>query len=61
MHLGRAPVPAPQWQVVSQTLHAWGAGQHRQASDLGVRVTFQASRPITGDSAPDCDFAVPLR
>jgi hypothetical protein len=37
------------------------AEQHRQPADLGARITFLARLPITADSRPDCDFAVPLR
>jgi hypothetical protein len=54
-------VTAAQWQLVSEALHAWGAQQHRQPADLGVRVTFLHNPPLTADSVPDCDFAVPLR
>ena len=28
--------------------------------DLGVRITYLASPPITETSAPECDFAVPF-
>jgi DNA-binding transcriptional MerR regulator len=61
VHLGRGPVSAPKWQLATQSLHDWASGQQRQPSELGSRVTFLASRPVTADSAPDCDFAVPLR
>jgi hypothetical protein len=40
---------------------AWETEQERLPSDLGVRVTFLATPPITADSQPDSDFAVPLR
>ena len=60
VHLGTAQVSAAQWQVVAQTLQAWGAEQHRKPSDLGVRVTYLATPPRTADSRPDCDFAIPL-
>jgi hypothetical protein len=30
------------------------------AEDLGVRITYLASQPITDTSVPDCDFAVPF-
>jgi hypothetical protein len=29
------------------------------ADDLGLRITYLASEPITATSVPDCDFAVP--
>ncbi len=60
VHLGTAQVNAAQWQVVAQTLHAWGAEQHRKPSDLAVRVTYLAAPPLTADRRPDCDFAIPL-
>jgi hypothetical protein len=61
--LGRVELSAAHWQVVSDTLRAWSAGQDgRRPSDLGVRVTYLASpKPITADSRPDCDLAVPLQ
>jgi DNA-binding transcriptional MerR regulator len=61
--LGRVELSAARWQVVSGSLHDWAVGHpERQPSDLGVRVTYLASPPpITADSRPDCDFAVPLR
>ncbi len=61
IHLGTVEVPAAQWQVVAETVQAWAAEQHRQPANLGARVTFLARLPITADSRPDCDFAVPLR
>ncbi len=60
VHLGTAQISAAQWQVVAQTLQAWGAEQHRRPSDLGVRVTYLATPPRTADSGPDQDFAIPL-
>jgi DNA-binding transcriptional MerR regulator len=61
VHLGRGDQTTPaQWQLAAATLFGW-AGQHGAAvSELGVRVTYQAIRPITQDSAPDCDFALPV-
>jgi hypothetical protein len=61
VHLGRGQIAAPQWQLAVQSLQDWAATEQRLPSELGVRVTFLASRPVTADSAPDCDFAVPLR
>jgi hypothetical protein len=60
VHLGRGPVTAPQWQLAAQSLHDWFTAWQRQPSRPGTRVTFLASRPVTADTAPDCDFAVPL-
>jgi DNA-binding transcriptional MerR regulator len=62
VHLGATmQMTAAQWQLVSETLRTWGAEQERLPNDLGVRVTYLASSPITAASQPDCDFAVPLR
>jgi DNA-binding transcriptional MerR regulator len=58
--LGRGPVSPAQWQLASQALHSWASSQHQMPSDLGVRVTFLATGPLTPASTPDCDFAVPL-
>jgi DNA-binding transcriptional MerR regulator len=57
--------PAVQWQLASEALRAW-AGEHgmdpeSQVEDLGVRITYLASEPVTETSAPYCDFAVPFR
>jgi DNA-binding transcriptional MerR regulator len=60
VHLGRAPIQQTQMQLVTQTLRAWAAQQQRQPSQLGVRLTFVAPARVTGESAPECDFAVPL-
>jgi DNA-binding transcriptional MerR regulator len=57
--LGTAEVSVPQWQLISEVLHSWARKQHRQASGLGVRVTYLASRGAA-PYRPDCDFAVPL-
>lgn len=61
VHLGPGGQISPaQWQMVSQSLHAW-AGEHgAQPTALGVRVTYLASAPVTEGSVPDCDFAVPV-
>lgn len=50
-----------QWQLVSEALHSWCTDHNTPPSDLGVRVTYLAEGPRGPDSAPDCDFAVPLR
>jgi DNA-binding transcriptional MerR regulator len=51
---------AVQWQLVSESLHAWGEEQGVQPIDLGLRITYLAPPPRTENSAPDCDFAVPF-
>jgi hypothetical protein len=59
VHLGRGQVAAPQWQLAAQSLQDWAATEHRLPSELGARMTFLASRPVTAGSAPDCDLAIP--
>jgi len=56
-----------QWQLADEALRSWAEAQGldpKQLSltpeDLGVRITYLASRPITEKSVPDCDFAVPF-
>jgi hypothetical protein len=58
--LGQAEMTPAQWQLASQALQSWVAAQQRRPGNLSVRVTYQASRPVTAESRPDCDFAVPL-
>ena len=59
--------PGAQWQLASEALQAWAVEQgldpERLAlkpEDLGVRVTYFATGPVTETSAPYCDFAVPF-
>jgi DNA-binding transcriptional MerR regulator len=49
-----------QWELVSESLRAWAEARGVRPSELGVRVTYLASKPVTETSAPDCDFAVPI-
>jgi DNA-binding transcriptional MerR regulator len=49
-----------QWQMASDSLHAWAREHAAHPSDLGVRITYLASESVTDTSAPDCDFAVPI-
>ena len=51
---------AVQWQLVSESLHAWAEERAVEPNDLGVRITYLAPPPRSADSAPDCDFAVPF-
>jgi hypothetical protein len=61
VHLGAGPATgAALWQLVSESLRTWGAEHDRQPSELGARVTFLATPPRTPESAPECDFAVPV-
>jgi DNA-binding transcriptional MerR regulator len=49
-----------QWQLVWESLHAWGDGRGIQPSELGSRITYLATPPRTAESVPDCDFAIPF-
>jgi len=56
-----------QRQLADDALRTWAEQQGidpKQLSlkpeDLGVRVTYLASRPLTETSVPECDFAVPF-
>jgi DNA-binding transcriptional MerR regulator len=60
-------IDATQWQLASEALVSWRDAQgieDEQLSltpeDLGVRITYLATPPITATSLPDCDFAVPF-
>jgi len=64
---GPAANPGVQWQLASEALKAWAedgginpATLKVKPEDLGVRITYFASEPITKTSAPYCDFAVPF-
>jgi DNA-binding transcriptional MerR regulator len=58
--------PAVQWQLASEALQAWaehGIDPERlvvKPEDLGMRMTYLASEPVTETSPPYCDFAVPF-
>jgi hypothetical protein len=59
--------PAVQWQLASEALRAWAVEQGIEDErltlkheDLGLRVTYLATGPVTETSAPYCDFAVPF-
>ena len=61
---GNNPV---QWQLAEQALRAWADEQgidpeilSVKPEDLGVRITYMASDPLSEPSTPDCDFAVPF-
>ncbi len=60
-------IDATQWQLADEALRSWRDAQgieDKQLSltpeDLGVRITYLATPPITDTSVPDCDFAVPF-
>ena len=59
--------PGVQWQLASEALRAWSEEHdinpeelELKPEDLGVRITYLASEPVTETSAPYCDFAVPF-
>jgi DNA-binding transcriptional MerR regulator len=59
--------PALEWQLASEALRTWAteAGMNPDElalvpEDLGMRITYFASEPVTETSAPYCDFAVPF-
>jgi DNA-binding transcriptional MerR regulator len=68
--LGRGgQISTAQWQLADEALRNWADAQgihpnQKQLSltpeDLGVRITYLTSPPITETSVPDCDFAVPF-
>ena len=60
VHVGEMQLSGAQWQLVSESLGSWSAAERRLPSDLGVRLTYIAEPPLTPDSRPAIDFAVPL-
>jgi len=60
-------IDATQWQLADEALRGWASAQGINdkeltltPADLGVRITYLATPPITDASLPDCDFAVPF-
>jgi DNA-binding transcriptional MerR regulator len=60
-------IDASKWQLADEALRRWAGDQgidDKQLSltpaDLGVRVTYLSTPPVTDTSVPDCDFAVPF-
>ena len=59
--------PGVQWQLASEALRAWW-DEHGinpdaltlQPEDLGMRITYLWTDPVTETSVPNCDFAVPF-
>ena len=59
--LGQATQVSPaEWQLVSESMHAWAEDQKIRPSDLGMRITYISSTPPDEIRGPDCDFAVPF-
>ena len=60
-------IDATQWQLAHEALVSWRDAQGIEdgqltltPEDLGVRITYLSTPPITETSVPDCDFAVPF-
>ena len=60
-------IDANRWQLAHDALVSWRDAQGIEdrnltltPDDLGVRITYLATPPITETSQPDCDFAVPF-
>ena len=62
---------AVHWHLAGESLEAWGQEQEQEhegerlaltPEDLGLRMTYLATGPVTETSVPDdyCDFAVPF-
>ena len=60
VHVGQMQLTGAQWQLVSESLGSWSVAERRMLSDLGVRLSYLAVPPLTPDSRPEIDFAVPL-
>ncbi len=58
--LGAPGVPPAEWELISQSLQSWVIENGVKPIDLGVRMTYLATPPITAESVPDTDFAVPF-
>ncbi len=59
--------PGVHWQLAGEALKTWAEDGginptilKLKPEDLGLRITYFASGPITETSAPYCDFAVPF-
>lgn len=57
--------PSVHYQLAGEALRAWatehGIDAENQVEDLGMRITYFSSGPVTATSAPYCDFAAPFR
>ena len=65
------PLPADwglvQWQLAIESMQAWEQEHEDEderlaltPEDLGLRITYLVTGPVTAASVPDCDFAVPF-
>lgn len=68
VNLGRGDqIDQSKWQLADEALRSWADARgiddeqlSLKPGDLGVRLTYLYTLPITEKSAPDCDFAVPF-
>jgi len=58
---------AAQWQIAIESVQAWEQEHEDEdvrlaltPEDLGLRITYLATGPVTETSVPDCDFALPF-
>ena len=67
--VGPGGTSAVHFQLAMESLQAWGQEQEQEhederlaltPEDLGLRITYLATGPVTETSAPDCDLAVPF-
>jgi hypothetical protein len=67
--VGPGGTSAVHLQLAIESLQAWGQGQEQEhqgerlaltPEDLGVRITYLATGPVTAASVPDCDLALPF-
>ena len=67
--VGPGGTSAVHFQLAMESLQAWGQEQEQEhegerpaltPEDLGLRITYLATGPVTETSVPDCDLAVPF-
>ena len=67
--VGPGGTSAVHFQLAMESLQAWGQEQEQEhegerlaltPEDLGLRMTYLATGPVTETSVPDCDLAVPF-
>jgi hypothetical protein len=67
--VGPGGTSAVHLELAAESLQAWGQEQEHEhederltltPEDLGLRITYLATGPVTETSVPDCDLAVPF-
>ncbi len=67
--VGPGGTSAVHFQLAMESLQAWGQEQEQEhegerlaltPEDLGLRMTYLATGPVTETSVPDCDLALPF-